>query len=86
MSVAAGKGATFAAKGGQLSGCAMRREIEHAAIATDCSAEKTDEPWRRTGGTQMRCPRYEVVSSWKPFFQQHDDKGVHTRLDGRGSA
>ena len=60
---AAGKGASFAARGGQLSGCEMGREIGRAVIATDHDREETGRPGSRARGVLMSSPRYESVSS-----------------------
>ena len=84
--IAARNGATFAAGGGQLSGCAMGREIGRAAIEMDRNGEWTDAPWSRSRRARMNSPRYEVASSLKPCSASVTTWSVHRWLDGRGSA
>jgi hypothetical protein len=68
MSVAVRKGATFAAKGSQLSGCKIGREIGRAVSAMDCDKEGTDRPGSRTWGALMSRFRYESFSLLNLFF------------------
>jgi len=65
MSIAARKGAGFAAGGGTLSGCEMGRELELFVIAMARKGEWTDRPLSETRRARMNCRRDEIASSLK---------------------